>query len=125
MGWDRCARPLLAVLAMAALCAALVGCGGGGGGSSSSSTRINGVVLDQQTNSPIVGATVRAGSASATTDSNGAFVMAVPPGNVTVTISAPGYQTHSFNAIADEGLNNDIGVLTLLNGDTNPPSPPV
>lgn len=126
MGWDRWARPLLAVLTVAGLCAALAGCGGGGGSSSSSgSTRINGVVVDQQTNSPIVGATVRAGSASATTNSNGAFVMAVPPGKVTVTITAPGYQSGSFNALAEDGLNNDIGVLTLLNGDTNPPAPPV
>lgn len=124
MGWDRWARPLLAVLAVAGLCAALAGCGGGGG-SSSSGTRINGVVLDRQTNSPIAGATVRAGTASATTNSSGVFVLAVPPGKVTVTITAPGYQTGTFNAVADEGLNNDIGALTLLNGDTNPPSPPV
>ncbi len=128
MGWDRWARPLLAVLAVlavAGLCAALAGCGGGGGSSSGSSTRINGVVVDRQTNNPIGGASVKAGSASATTNANGVFDMAVPAGKITVTITAPGYQSGTFNAVADEGLNNDIGVLTLLNGDTNPPSPPV
>jgi carboxypeptidase family protein len=128
MGSDRWARPLLAVLAVAALCVALAGCGGGGGGgssSSSSSTRITGVVEDQQSSSPIAGATVQAGGSSAKTDANGAFALGVPPGKVTVTITAPGYQSGNFSAVADQGVSNDIGVLTLLNADTNPPSPPV
>ncbi len=128
MGWDRCARPLLAVLAVAGLSVALAGCGGGGGGgssSSSSSTRITGVVEDRQTSNPIVGATVQAGGSTAMTTGQGTFVLGVPPGKLTVTISAPGYQTGTFSAVADAGQSNDIGVLTLLNGDTNPPAPPV
>jgi carboxypeptidase family protein len=126
MGWDRGMRPLLAVLAVAALCVALAGCGGGGGGgSSSSSTRITGVVEDQQSSSPIAGATVQAGGTSAKTDANGAFALSVVPGKVTVTITAAGYQSGTFSAVADQGVSNDIGVLTLLNADTNPPSPPV
>jgi hypothetical protein len=127
MGCDRWARPLLAVLAVAALCVALAGCGGGGGGSSSnsSSTRITGLVEDQQSSSPIAGATVQAGGTSAKTDANGAFALSVSPGKVTVTITAAGYQPGTFSAVADQGVSNDIGVLTLLNADTNPPSPPV
>ena len=127
MGSDRWARPLLAALAVAALCVALAGCGGGGGGGSSNSgsTRITGVVEDRQTNSPIAGATVQAGGSSAKTDANGAFALGVSPGKVTVTITAAGYQTGTFSAVADQGLSNDIGVLTLLNADTNPPAPPV
>ena len=128
MGWDRWVRPLLAVLAVAGLVGALAGCGGGGGGGSSSNnsaTRISGVVEDGQSSSPIAGATVTAGGSSAKTDANGAFTLGVSPGKVTVTISATGYQTGTFSAVADQGLSNDIGVLTLLNADTNPPAPPV
>jgi carboxypeptidase family protein len=127
MGSDRWARPLLAVLAVVALCVALAGCGGGGGGgsSNSSSTRIIGVVEDRQSSSPIAGATVQAGGSSAKTDANGTFALGVSPGKVTVTITAPGYQTGTFSAVADQGVSNDIGVLTLLNADTNPPAPPV
>ena len=49
----------------------------------------------------------------------------VAPGNVTLTITAPGYQTSTFSAVADAGVRTNVGVLTLLNGDNNPPSPPV
>jgi hypothetical protein len=127
MQWDRWARLVLAVVAVAGLSVGLVGCGGGGGGSSSSSgsTRITGVVVDQQTDAPVPGATVRVGSKSAKTDANGSFTLGVSPGNVSVTISATGYQTGTFSAVADEGLNTNIGVLRLLNADNNPPAPPV
>jgi len=129
MGWDRWARPLLAVLAVAGLIGALAGCGGGGGGSSSnnnsSATQITGLVEDGQSSSPIAGASVTAGGNSAKTDANGAFALSVSPGKVTVTITAPGYQKGTFSAVADQGLSNDIGVLTLLNADTSPPAPPV
>jgi uncharacterized membrane protein len=127
MGRDRGARLLLAILALVSLLTVLTGCGGGGGSSSSnnSSARITGVVEDQQTSAPIAGATVKAGGSSATTDGNGAFALSVPAGKLTVSITAPGYQSGSFSAVADQGQTNDIGVLTLLNADTNPPKPPV
>jgi len=127
MGWDRRARLLPALSILGSIVIGLVGCGGGGGGSSSGggSTRITGVVQDRQTSDPIPGATVKVGSTSAKTDANGAFDLSVAPGNVTVTITAPGYQTGTFSAVADEGVRTNIGVLTLLNGDNNPPSPPV
>jgi hypothetical protein len=123
MGWDRWARPVQAVLAVAALCAALAGCGGGN--SNSVSTRISGVVQDRQTNAPIVGATVQVGGTSVLTNSTGVFNLGVPAGKLSVTVSASHYQTQTFSAVADPGTNNDIGVLTLLNADTNPPTPPV
>ena len=128
MGWNRRARLLLALFVFASFGFGLVGCGGGGGGSSSGSsgsTQITGVVQDRQSNVPVSGATVKVGSASAKTDANGSFNLAVAPGNVTVTISAPGYQTGTFSAVADAGLRTNVGVLTLLNGDSNPPAPPV
>jgi hypothetical protein len=127
MGSDRWARLLPALVAVVALAFVLVGCGGGGGGggSSNSSTRITGVVVDRQTNDPVVGATVSVSGRTAKTNSSGAFALGVAPGNVTLTISASGYQTGTFSAVADEGLSTNVGVLTLLNADNNPPSPPV
>jgi hypothetical protein len=127
MGWNRRARLLLSLFISGIFITSLVGCGGGGGGSSSSSgsTRITGVVQDRQTSDPIPGATVKVGGTSARTDANGSFDLTVAPGNVTVTITAPGYQTGTFSAVADEGLRTNVGVLTLLNGDNNPPAPPV
>ena len=123
---DPRARLLLTLLVFGSLLLGLVGCGGGGGSSSSrSSTQITGVVQDRQTSDTIVGATVRAGNTSAKTDASGSFSMSVAPGNVTVTITALGYQTGTFSAVADEGVRTNIGVLTLLNGDNNPPAPPV
>ena len=126
MGWDRWGRPLLALVAAVALGLGLVGCGGGGnGGGTSSSTRITGVVVDRQTNDPVVGATVSAGGHSTKTNASGTFSLGVSPGTLSVTISAAGYQTATFSAVADEGLSTNIGVLTLLNADNNPPAPPV
>lgn len=127
MGWERRPRILLALIVLGTLSIGLVGCGGGGGGSSSSSgsTRIAGVVQDRQTSDPISGATVKVGGASAKTDANGGFDLSVPPGNVTMTITAPGYQTGTFSAVADQGVRTNVGVLTLVNGDNNPPAPPV
>jgi len=126
MGSDRWARLLLALIAVAALGFGLVGCGGGGGGGSSSgSSRITGVVVDRQSNEPIPGATVKVGNGTAKTNGSGSFNLGVPAGNITMTITAPGYQTGTFSAVADEGIQTNVGVLTLLNADSNPPSPPV
>ena len=83
------------------------------------------MVEDLQTSAPIAGATVKAGGSSTTTDANGAFNLSVPVGKLTVSITAPGYQSGSFSAVSDPGQTDDVGVLTLLNADTNPPAPPV
>jgi len=127
MGRDRRARILLALIVLGSVSIGLVGCGGGGSSSSSSSgsTRITGVVQDRQTSNPIPGATIKVGSATVKTDANGSFDMSVAPGDVTMTITAAGYQTGTFSAVADEGIRTNVGVLTLLNGDENPPAPPV
>src|SRR5437867_3788027 len=104
MGWDRWARLLPLLVSVVAFGLVLAGCGGGGGGggsNSNSSTRITGVVVDRQTSDPIVGASVRAGNSSGKTDGNGAFSLGVAPGGITVTISATGYQTGTFSAVAD------------------------
>jgi hypothetical protein len=124
MGWDRRGRLLLALIFIGSLTFCLAGCGSTST-SSHGSTQITGVVQDRQSSGPISGATVKVGSATATTNSSGTFNLSVPAGNVTMTISAPGYQTGTFSAVADPGVSTNVGVLTLVNGDNNPPSPPV
>src|SRR5688500_16832720 len=125
MGPDRWARFLL-LLTVAALGLTLAGCGGGGSDDDNgSSTSITGVVVDQQTSEPVPGATVRVEDRSTKTNDSGSFGLGVSPGALTVTITAPGYQTGTYSAVADEGLQTNIGVLTLLNADNNPPPPPV
>jgi hypothetical protein len=117
---------LLAIVAVLASGAVLTGCGGGGGnGGNGGSTRITGVVVDQQTSEPIPGATIRVGGRSAQTNDSGSFELGVPAGTLELTITAPGYQSRTFSAVADEGLRTNVGVLTLLNADNNPPAPPI
>jgi hypothetical protein len=127
MGSDRWARLLSALVAVIALAVGLVGCGGGGSdhNNSSSHTSITGVVVDRQTNDPVVGATVNVSGHTAKTSASGSFQLSVAPGPLTMTVTATGFQTGNFSAVADEGLTTNVGVLSLVNSDTNPPSPPV
>lgn len=124
MVWERWARLLLAGVIIAGLCLGWAGCGGGGGGSSSS-TRITGVIQDSQTLQPIKGATVKVGGSSTKTSADGTFELGVSPGDLSVAVSAPGYQSQTFTAVADKGQLSNIGVLKLLSGDNNPPPPPI
>ncbi len=52
---------------------------------------IAGVVVDAESQAPIVGADVTAGSARATTDASGRFNLRVPAGIVEVVVTAPGH----------------------------------
>ena len=125
MGYGRWVRLLVALVAVASLVLGVVGCGGGDGDDNGSSTRITGVVVDQQSQAPVPGATVSVSGKSARTDESGAFALSVSPGTVSMTVTAPGYQTGTFPAVADEGLTTNVGVLQLFNADNNPPPPPV
>ena len=49
-------------------------------------------VVDAQTQAPIEGATVKAGAATCTVESAGAYLCDVDPGAYDITITAPGYQ---------------------------------
>jgi outer membrane receptor protein involved in Fe transport len=75
------------VLAVAAVLAV------SGTASAQDPARISGVVFDRETAVPIPGVVVevRAAGASCATDGNGAFVLAVPPGDHVVDITAKGY----------------------------------
>jgi len=88
----------LRIFALAALAAALTGCGGGGGGGDGGGGNpppdptgsIAATVVDQF-GAPINGVTITAGSRTATTGSAGtATVTQVPTGSVTVSASAEG-----------------------------------
>ena len=56
---------------------------------------IYGQVLDSQTRTPIVGASVSAGSVSTSTDNNGNYSLSLNPGTYTVVASAPIYNSAS------------------------------
>ncbi|MDA2923033.1 carboxypeptidase-like regulatory domain-containing protein [Patescibacteria group bacterium AH-259-L07] len=62
---------------------------------------ISGIVVDNDTLNPIVGAAVTDGTRSATTDANGAYTITdVPEGTYTVTASATGYTSVSQTGVA-------------------------
>jgi hypothetical protein len=61
---------------------------------------IKGIVRDETTGAPIIGATVAAGSSHYTTLTNGAFIMMLSSGTYTVTATANGYQTKTLANIA-------------------------
>jgi len=52
---------------------------------------IAGVVVDAESQQPLVGAEVTAGPVHAVTDTNGRFSLKVPPGSVDVVVTAPGH----------------------------------
>jgi len=54
-----------------------------------------GTVTDSGTAQPIAGATVSAGTASATTNASGQYTLSLPPGSYTATASASGYTSQS------------------------------
>ncbi len=85
-------RIALALLTIAAVVAAacLAGCGGGSGGPSAG---VTGTVLDDQTLSPVSGATVRVGGATTQTKTDGSFALTgAPVGSPeTLVVAASGY----------------------------------
>jgi len=94
-------------LAVAALAALLAGCGGGGGGGVATTAVVQGLVSDNL-GAPLPGATIAVGAATATSDADGAYTLAVVPGaNVKVTASRA-------------GLTSTFKVITLTVGQTMP-----
>jgi len=70
----------------------------------SQSTTLAGTVTDSATTKPIAGATVTAGTASATTDANGAYSIAgVAPGTYTATATGTGYASQSASVTLSAG----------------------
>lgn len=119
-----------AIASVFALAAMLAACGGGGGGGAgtgggvsannvqtppqSQDASVSGNVLDAKTGAPIVGATVRSGNLSTTTDASGSFVLtAVPPASrVLLTITAANYAEHLL--IVQVAANAGTRVSTQL-----------
>jgi hypothetical protein len=69
---------------------------------------LSGRILDQDTNQPITGATVRVGTASATTDAEGRYALSgLPPGQYALSVTHPDY---------DPGLSS---IFTLAAGQAH------
>ncbi len=74
---------------------------------------LKGYVRASGSGTPIANATVSSGSVNVKTLSNGAYLMAIPTGTVTLTVSATGYQPQNLNnltATAGKVVNNDISL---------------
>lgn len=70
----------------------------------SQATRLSGTVTDASSSKPIAGATVSAGTGSATTDANGAYTIAgVAPGTYTASATASGYASQSTSVTLSAG----------------------
>lgn len=77
----------------------------------SGTATVNGIVRNMAYGiscEPIAGATVTVGGVSATSDSTGHFSLAVPPGQVTATASADGWQTASQSATLNDYFPNEL-----------------
>lgn len=133
-----------AVLVAVAL---IAGCGGGGGENNNNSTNscvLTGLVRDVSTNVPVVGATVKIGNYSATSNSQGSFKIEMPGVPIVRTFSvdgrtatpSPGY--YDFWARYNGKVENakcitlpvvplgetPLGTVYLMNADNPPPFPP-
>ena len=72
-----------------------------------------GVVVDDITSMPVVGATVAIGAYTGLTDASGAFgIPNITPGTYTLTAVATGYQTYAVSVLIVSG-GNDLGVIRL------------
>jgi len=76
---------------------------------------ISGVVR-QSNNQPIPGATVTAGTFTATTNNSGAYVLIVPTGTYTVTASKVNYQTATVNDVVVNANQTTTVNFTLIPG---------
>ena len=65
------------------------------------------------------GAAIRAGSTESNAGADGSFRVAVSEGTFDVTVKQPGYLTHTVKNITANGADVELGVITLLAGDTN------
>jgi hypothetical protein len=68
-------------------------------------------MVTEENGDPVVGATITAGGESTTTDSEGAFEMALTPGTYTVIVTL-GERTKSVQFTVSEE-SHDMGVITL------------
>ncbi|MGH7895065.1 MAG: carboxypeptidase regulatory-like domain-containing protein, partial [Candidatus Binatia bacterium] len=82
-------------------------------GQSPATSSISGRVVDAAGGAAIAGASVTAGTKSATTDSNGAFAIAeLAPGAISIQVAFASYQTTTYTATLALGAN-DLGSLAI------------
>ncbi len=72
---------------------------------------IRGVVFSTE-GKPVAGATVKAGTVTATTDKNGLFSMKVKPGTYDIVASHPKYSPDTQKGIVAKGTADVSAVLT-------------
>ena len=65
------------------------------------------------------GAAIRAGSVETRVGADGSFCIDVSENAFDVTVKQPGYLTHTVKNVTSNGAAVELGVITLLAGDTN------
>lgn len=72
--------------------------------------RVEGVVIDAVTGSPVTGATIRVTGQAPVVTALGSFALELPPGDWGVTVSAPGYSDAVERLVVEEGAVNGIRI---------------
>ena len=101
-------------LAVALVASTLViACGSGDPGGPPATATVSGIVTAATGGAVLEGATVKIGSATATTGANGRFELRdLPIGTATIVTTAPGFQSRSESVSLNEGTNTHDVVLT-------------
>lgn len=71
---------------------------------------ISGIVIDENDQTPLIGATIQAGNHLTTTNYDGRFLLDLAPGAYPVTISYVGYLTRSMEVIIQEAIKTDLKI---------------
>jgi hypothetical protein len=100
--------------------------GGGGGTGGVSGTAVRGRVVDAVSRAVISNATVKVGSQTTRTGSDGRFIVAAPANTqLTINVTATNYNPGTFSTIVDLGQQMDVGDLPLSSALNGPPPPPL
>lgn len=76
-----------------------------------SAGKLTGQVLDAKDNSPVIGATIKAGSQGTTADVKGEYTLELPEGTHSVTVSSIGYNTKRIDEVIVKG--GDPAILNI------------
>ncbi len=72
--------------------------------------KLKGIITDQSTKEPLIGATIMAGNTGTTTDYNGNFELNLDPGSYTVEIRYVGYQKYTEEIVIKDGQTYEMEV---------------
>jgi hypothetical protein len=113
---SHCENWLLSGMAMF-LTVIMTACSGGNGADSAGNGSVSGVVSDIATGAPLAGVAVSDGTSSATTDAGGAFKLARPVGNYTLSASKDGYEvTYRVCSVTSNATTTLNWALTKAHG---------